>query len=97
MSGSVSGLAAPFSCISGCSYSLSGGATQTVTIQFAPTAVGSFSDRASFSGGGGVSRSVSGAGTLDPVFSLNPNVTIKLFEDVVVGTSSNRLLTVSNK
>ncbi|MCX6738367.1 MAG: choice-of-anchor D domain-containing protein [Candidatus Parcubacteria bacterium] len=74
LSGSVTGLAAPFSCTSGCSYNLSGGASQTATIQFSPTSAGSFSDTADFSGGGGVSRVASGTGVTVVSTCQNHNV-----------------------
>jgi len=62
LSGSVSGLASPFSCVSGCSYNLSAGQSQTTTIRFSPTSEGNFSDTAIFSGADGSNNSVSGVG-----------------------------------
>lgn len=73
LSGSVTGLAAPFSCTSGCSYNLSGGTSQTTTIRFSPTSAGSFFDTTDFSGGGGASSGVSGTG-VDPNICQNHNV-----------------------
>jgi hypothetical protein len=66
LNGSVSGLSAPFSCVSGCSYNLSAGASQTTSIRFSPTSEGSFSDTAVFSGGDGANRNVSGNGIASP-------------------------------
>jgi hypothetical protein len=62
LSGSVSGLSAPFSIVSGSPYSIGGGGNQVVTIRFAPTAVGTFSQTAAFSGGAGASRGLTGTG-----------------------------------
>ena len=79
LSGSISGLTAPFSCVSGCSYSLGASASQTATIRFSPTAVGNFSDTAVFSGAAGASRSVSGSGVIPkciPTGTTNVNYTI---------------------
>jgi len=64
--GSVSGLAAPFSCVSagGCSYSLGAGMSQIISVGFTPQAEVSYSDTAIFSaqGLGSLNRSVSGTG-----------------------------------
>lgn len=50
LSGSISGLAAPFYCISGCNYVVApGGPAQQVQIQFVPTTVSSFSQFPNFS------------------------------------------------
>ncbi|MBU1046031.1 hypothetical protein KJ616_02840, partial [Patescibacteria group bacterium] len=79
LSGSVSGLVAPFSCVSGCSYSLGAGASQPATIRFSPTSIGSFSDTAEFSGAAGASRDVSGSGITPrciPTGTTNVNYTV---------------------
>jgi hypothetical protein len=54
---------APFSVVSGASYSLGAGQSQTVTIRFSPTAEGSQSRTVTFSGGGGATATVTGTGT----------------------------------
>ncbi len=54
---------APFTIHSGGSYSLTHRQTQTVTVQFSPTEEGSFNKNVTFTGGGGVTRPVSGEGT----------------------------------
>jgi hypothetical protein len=61
LSGSVS-IGAPYTVTSGASFTLAPGATRTVTVQFAPTAPGSFAGNVNFTAGGDVvSRSVNGS------------------------------------
>jgi len=64
---SISGTAsvgAPFSIVSGGSFSLQPGDSQTVTVRFRPTAVGSFAGNVNFvAGSDSVSRGVSGSAT----------------------------------
>ncbi|MCX6738370.1 MAG: choice-of-anchor D domain-containing protein [Candidatus Parcubacteria bacterium] len=77
--GSVSGLTAPFSCFNGCTYNLTAGASQSTTIKFSPTSVGSFSGTVVFSGAAGASRPVSGNGITPkciPTGTTNTNYTI---------------------
>ena len=62
LEGSAS-ISAPFTIHSGGSYSLTHGQTQTVTVRFSPTEEGSFNKNVTFTGGGGVTRPVSGEGT----------------------------------
>ncbi|MEW6268883.1 MAG: S8 family serine peptidase, partial [Thermodesulfobacteriota bacterium] len=63
--------AAPFSIVSGGAYSLTAGQRQVVTVRFAPTSAGDFFGNVAFTGGGGASRTVRGAGVAggacDPV------------------------------
>jgi hypothetical protein len=62
--GTLSGTAtvpAPFSIISGGSYSLGANQSQTVTVRYMPTAAGNHSANVTLSGGGGAVASVSGA------------------------------------
>lgn len=54
----------PFSIASGGSYSLGSNQSQTVTVRFRPTIVGTFNQTITFSGGGGASVPVSGAGLM---------------------------------
>jgi len=51
-----------FSITSGASYSLAAGASQTVTVKFAPGGVASYSQTVTFTGGGGTTRTVTGTG-----------------------------------
>ena len=62
LSGSASGLSAPFSFVGDTSYTLNPGQSDTITVRFAPTVQGSFNDNIQFTGGGGATRSVSGSG-----------------------------------
>ena len=68
LSGSVS-VGAPYTVTSGGgSFTLAPGATRTVTVQFAPTAPGSFAGNVNFTAGGDVvSRSVNGSATASAV------------------------------
>jgi hypothetical protein len=63
----------PFSIVSGGSYSLSAGQSQTVTVRLAPTSAGTFLGNVSFTGGGGASRAVNGAGVIPPNLGLSFN------------------------
>ncbi|HUW31436.1 MAG TPA: CARDB domain-containing protein, partial [Planctomycetota bacterium] len=67
LAGSATGLTPPFSFVGGSTYSVLPGQSKTITVRFAPTTSGSFSGTASFSGGGGATRPVSG----DAVFTTS--------------------------
>ena len=73
--GSISGAAsvgAPFGIASGGSFSLSPGASHTVTVRFQPTSTGSFAGNVSFTAGGEtISRGVSGSGTAGSAATLS--------------------------
>ncbi|HEU5320764.1 MAG TPA: choice-of-anchor D domain-containing protein, partial [Methylomirabilota bacterium] len=65
--------AAPFSVVSGGSFSLAPGAIQAVVVRFRPTATGTFAGNVTFSAGGDVvSRAVSGdgSGSAAPVLTV---------------------------
>jgi hypothetical protein len=51
---------APFSVVSGGSYSLGAGASQTVTVRFSPTSAATFAGNVTLTGGGGATRPVTG-------------------------------------
>ena len=71
LTGSVT-VAAPFSVLSGGSFSLTIGATQTVVVRFTPTTSGVFSSNVSFaSNGGDLQRLVTG--TVPGVSSITPS------------------------
>jgi len=80
LTGSVSGLSSPFSCVSNCNFSIEPSQSENVTLRFAPTSQGSFSDTAVFtSNGGNLNRSVSGNGTIAgciPADTMDMNYTI---------------------
>jgi uncharacterized repeat protein (TIGR02543 family) len=64
-SGTLTGSAsarAPFSIVSGGSYSLPAGASQAVTVRFSPASVATFTGNVSFTGGAGATRGVRGSG-----------------------------------
>jgi hypothetical protein len=61
----------PFAIVSGGSYSLSAGQSQTVTVRFSPTSEGNFEGNVSFSDGAGSPAMLRGIGTA--VSSITPN------------------------
>ena len=61
----------PFAIVSGASYNLNAGQSQTITVRFSPTSAGNFEGNVSFSGGGGTSAVLRGIGTA--VSSITPN------------------------
>src|SRR5581483_3915285 len=61
---------APYLVISGGSYNLSGGQSQTVTVRFSPTAAGTFLGSVNFSGGNGASVSLTGTAAFPANISL---------------------------
>jgi len=72
---SISGganVGAPFSIASGGSFSLSPGASRTVTLRFQPTSAGSFASNVNFTAGGDtISRGVSGSATAGTAMTLS--------------------------
>ena len=64
---------APYSIFSGGTYKLSAGQSQTVTVRFAPTSVGTFAGNVTFTGGAGSSATVSGIGVKPANIALNYN------------------------
>src|SRR5215831_3937558 len=65
-------VAAPFSLVSGGSFTVAAGASQTVTIRFRPTTSGTFVSNVVFTAGPDtVSRSVSGTGTASATVTLS--------------------------
>ena len=59
-------VSAPFSIVSGGSYSLGANQSQTVTVRFSPKVVGSVTNTVTFTGAGGKVASVSGTGVILP-------------------------------
>jgi len=94
LAGNITGLAAPFSCVSGCNYNLTAGRSQEVIIRFSPTATGEFKDGAEFTGGGGTISTVSGTGEAAPEINITP--TALNFGRVVINTTSSLSFTVTN-
>lgn len=69
LTGSVS-VSAPYSCVSGCTYSITS-LPITTTLRFDPSSAGSFPRTATFTGGGGATRPVTGS-----AFPLAPTVSL---------------------
>jgi hypothetical protein len=60
--GTASTNAPSYSIVSGGSYNLAAGQSQSVVVRFTPTSAGTFSGNVVFTGGGGASRPVAGIG-----------------------------------
>ena len=93
LSGSAS-VSAPYSIVSGGTYSLGAGASQTVTVRYNPTAAGTHNSDVTFTGGDGISRSVSGSAYNPGELSVAPSG--HDFGSVEVGTTVDRTFTVHN-
>ena len=63
----------PYSIISGGSYSLSSGQSQTITVRFSPTSAGAFTGNVIFTGADEASRSVTGIGLPPATLVTTPN------------------------
>ena len=71
LSGAAS-IGAPYSILSGGSFSLAAGASQTVTVRFRPTTSGTFASNVNVTAGGDtISRSVTGSGTSAATVTLS--------------------------
>jgi thermitase len=62
---------APYSIVSGGTYNLSAGQSQTVTVRFAPTTIGTFAGNVTFTGAAGASATVTGVAV--GLSSVTPN------------------------
>ncbi|HEO70133.1 MAG TPA: choice-of-anchor D domain-containing protein, partial [Candidatus Hydrogenedentes bacterium] len=87
-------VAAPFSIVSGGTYSLGAGQEQAVTVRFAPTTPGNYAEQVSFTGGGGATCNLSGHGEAPPAIAVTP--TAWDFGTVEVGQSADKAITVQN-
>jgi len=97
LSGSVSGLAAPFTCTSGCSYTISAGATKTVAIKYTPTSAIFSSDSFTFTGGAGVSASVTGTGqTVGAISVTSSGGASHSFGTITIGNTPTWNFTLKN-
>ena len=86
----------PFSIVSGGSYSLAASAQQTVTVRFAPTSAGVYSETVTFGGGGGATATVTGQGVAPPEPAIAVTPAECDFGEVEVGQWSERTFTVEN-
>jgi hypothetical protein len=89
---------APFSVVSGGSYSLGASASQTVTVVFSPTAASSFNQSVTFTGGNGANTTVTGSATNAPVPTPVLQVTPGsiAYGTILNGTSKTNSFTVQN-
>jgi len=69
LAGSAS-TSAPYSIVSGGTYSLNAGQSQTVTVRFSPTTLGTFAGNVNFTGGNGASRPLTGTGLVPANIAL---------------------------
>ncbi|HWB01667.1 MAG TPA: choice-of-anchor D domain-containing protein [Verrucomicrobiales bacterium] len=84
----------PFSVVSGGSYSLAAGASQTVSVKYAPVSTGSHAQAVTFTGGAGFRAGVSG--TAQGVASITVTPATLNFGSVALGASATQTLTVRN-
>ncbi len=99
--GTLSGTAsvsAPFSIVSGGSYSLGANASQTVMVAFSPTVANNYNQSVSFTGGSGTNTTVSGSATNAPVPAPIMQVTPGSigYGTLLAGTSKTNSFTVQN-
>ena len=99
--GTLSGTAsvsAPFSVVSGGSYSLGANASQTVVVAFSPAVASNYNQSVSFTGGSGTNTTVSGSATNAPVPTPILQVTPGsiAYGTLLVGTSKTNSFTVQN-
>jgi hypothetical protein len=98
LTGSVS-VSSPFSIVSGGSYSLGAGQSQTVTVSYSPTAAGTNSQTVTFTGAGNGSGAVSGAvsgAAYVPSGVILVTPASQSFGAVAVGATANTTFTVQN-
>jgi predicted metalloprotease len=93
LTGSAS-VPAPFSIVSGGSYSLTTNQSQIVTVRFSPTSAQSYNQNVTFTGGGGATRPVSGSGYIPCTISVTP--ASRDFGSVQVGSYADLTFTVQN-
>jgi hypothetical protein len=88
---------APFSIVSGGSYSLGASASQTVTVAFSPIVASNYNQSVTFTGGNGTNTTVAGSATNAPV---NPAIKVTpgsvAYGTLLVGTSKTNSFTVQN-
>lgn len=82
-------VSAPFSIVSGGSYSLGANQSQTATVGFSPQSAGSFTNNITFTGGGGGRASMSGAGANPPALSFQASSGAIIAPFVVTGGGTN--------
>ena len=87
-------VSAPFSVVSGASYSIAANGSHTVTIRYTPTAAGQHTGSVSFTGGSGITRSVNGSAIQPAVIEVTPDSLD--FGIIEVGASAELTFTVSN-
>jgi hypothetical protein len=95
LSGSAS-VASPFALVSGGSYSLGAGATQTVFVRFTPASSIAYNGSITFTGGAGATNGLTGSGYSNNPAAISVTPASHAFGSVLVGTSSDRVFTVFN-
>ena len=93
LSGGVSA-PTPFGIVSGGTYNLLAGQTQTVTVVYQPTTAGTNVQTITFTGAGGAVAAVAGSAYPLPTIAITP--TNLNFGTVVIGNTSNLSFTVQN-
>src|SRR5690348_4113711 len=97
LNGSAS-VSAPFSVVSGGSYSVGAGQTQAVLVAFSPLVASNYNQSVSFTGGSGTNTTVTGSATNAPVPTPILQVTPGNigYGTILSGTSATNSFTVAN-
>ena len=89
-------VAAPFSILSGGSYSLTAGQSQTVSVMFSPTMAGSYAQTLALTGAGGTNMAVSGVATNIPVPVMQISASSTWLGTILTNTTATNTFTVQN-
>jgi hypothetical protein len=89
-------VAAPFSILSGGSYSLTAGQSQTVSVLFSPTTAGSYIQTLALTGAGGTNLAVSGVATNAPIPVISVGASSLSFGTILTNTAATNTFTVQN-
>jgi hypothetical protein len=86
----------PFSILSGGSYNLTAGQSQTVSVLFSPTAAGSFAQTLTFTGAGGTNLAVAGVATNMPMPVMQISASSLSLGMILTNTTATNTFTVQN-
>jgi uncharacterized repeat protein (TIGR02543 family) len=93
LSGSAT-VSAPYSIVSGETYSLLTNESQSVEIKYAPTEVGKYDATVTFTGVDGASATLTGTACPHPAISVTP--ASRDFGEIEVGSAADKTFTISN-
>ena len=89
-------VAAPFSILSGGSYNLTAGQSQTVSVFFSPTTAGSYVQTLALTGAGGTNLAVSGVATNAPIPVIAVGASSLTLGTILTNTAATNTFTVQN-